>query len=249
MPLPWAATSATHCPTSRSSSGISNASPPSRRETGTSKSWAAWGSSASVGGSSGSAREPENSASRRASSGPNREARLFRGRRSTSPIDSTPTSSSAASVRSSSRNAAAGKWASGCIVAVGTTAHRRGRRRQASRPVATGFTGFPSESVLQPATRCVKWAAAQAAPGASAIATRAWMPRAVSVQAAVRANDSSPPKKPAVLVISTIRHSGWPPGRDGFSRATSGANRRHQRASFSNASRSANGSSCSTRAA
>ena len=73
----------------------------------------------------------------------------------------------------------------------------------------------------------------------SAIAARAWMPRACSVHTAVRTSVSSPPKNSAVPVTSTCTHS----GRPADSTATRGANRRHQRATSSIPSRSATGSS------
>ena len=52
------------------------------------------------------------------------------------------------------------------------------------------------------ASRSVWWAAAQAAPGVSAMAARACSPRAASVHTAVRTSMLSPPKKPAVPVTS-----------------------------------------------
>ena len=78
------------------------------------------------------------------------------------------------------------------------------------------------------------------------MAARACTPRAASVHTTVRASDSSPPKNPAVPVISRCRHSGVPPAAS--SRPTVGENRRHHRASRSSDSRSATGSSGSTSA-
>ena len=157
-----------------------------RSARGKSKAWLACGSSPPGNGSSGSARSPVSSASRRTSSGPKRDARLLRGSRITPPIESIPTSRSFWSVPPSNRSPVAGNASTR---PPGATTTLRRRPRGAGSPASA-------------ATRSTWWAAAQAAPGVSAIAPRAWRPRAASVHTAVRASLSSPPKKPAVAVTS-----------------------------------------------
>ena len=227
-----------------------------RSERGKSKLRAACGNWPSRGTSSGSAREPVHSARRLARSGPNREARLFGGKRVTPPIVSIPTSARRVSDSPSRRRLPAGSASSAASPPGGTTTWRRlrGRPLSAPRSPAAGVgasatvpsgCGVGRDNAV--ATASTWWAAAQAMPIVSAIAARAWRPRAASVQTAVRASRSSPPKNAAVAVTSRQRHSGRSSGRQ-VSGATAGVKRRHQRASSRSATRSAAGSSWSIQA-